>query len=89
MLIEILNYREFISEQLRGCALILRKLYIVPKPFGVRAAGCKFLFEKVSFAFLTDSVNWFLTSLKHCKSQELFEASAECFCAGQGQSSLE
>ena len=49
--------------------------FSVPKPFGISAAGCKLLFEKLAFAFLTDCVYWFLTSLKSCISRGLFEAS--------------
>ena len=50
--------------------------FSVPKLFGVRTTGCKFLFEKLAFAFLTDCVYWFLTSLKSCISWRLFDASA-------------
>jgi hypothetical protein len=61
MLLEILNYRGFIScdsvskpqcsGQLGGGALILHGLYSVPELFGVCAAGCKFPFEKASLCF--------------------------------------
>ena len=35
-----------------------------------------FCLKKLAFAFLTDCMYWFLTSLKSCISQELFVASA-------------
>ena len=62
MLIEMIDYRRFIGgdnvsyPQCRGQlgrgALILHGLYSVAKRFGISAAGCKFLFEKLAFAFL-------------------------------------
>ena len=61
MLIEIFNYGGFISGdsvsylqcsgQLGGGALILHGHYSVPKPLGVCATGCTFLFEKASLCF--------------------------------------
>ena len=35
-----------------------------------------FSLKKLAFVFLTDCVNWFLTSLKSCISRGLFDASA-------------
>ena len=46
-----------------------------------------FYLKKLAFAFLTDCVYWFLTSLKSCISRGLFNATG-CFCAGRGQSGL-
>ena len=37
----------------------------------------KFCFKKLAFAFLTACVYWFLTSLKSCISQGIFDANAE------------
>ena len=37
-----------------------------------------FCWKKLVFAFLTDCVYWFLTSLKSCISRGLFDASAVC-----------
>ena len=61
ILIEIIDYCRFIGGdrvsypqcggQLEVGALILHGLYSVPKLFGVRATGSKFLFEKASLSF--------------------------------------
>ena len=87
MRIEILDFRGFIggdsvtqpqcSGQLGGAALVRQGL--VSKNFLEiqLAIGCKFLFEKLAFAFLTACVYWFLTSLKSCTSRGLFDANAE------------
>jgi hypothetical protein len=48
-----------------------------------------FCLKKPSFAFLTDCVYWFLTSLKSWEYSMLAQYTTGCFCAGRGQSGLE
>ena len=48
-----------------------------------------FCLRKLAFAFLTDCVYWFLTSLNSCGDYSmLLQSATGCFCAGQGQSGL-
>ena len=80
MLIEILNYSAFISGdsvsylQCSGSWEEVLLLTMDFLEFVVRDA--LFCLKKLSFAFLTDCVYWFLTSLKSFISRVLFDASA-------------